>query len=142
MSAGAGAVVLAGRVLFSIFFVRSGWGHLTKRQGMIGYAKTAGLPLPYLAGWPSGVWLLVASASVAFGIWPDIGALMVGVFMLPAAWYFHRFWEIDDPAQKQPQALSFYRNIQIFGASLMMFGLFSSAGTGLRFTLTGPLARW
>ena len=51
-------------------------------------------------------------------------------------------WEIDDPAQKQPQALSFYRNIQIFGTSLMMFGLFSSAGAGVRFTLTGPLPRW
>ena len=55
MSAGAGAVVLVGRVLFSIFFVRSGWGHLTKGKGMIGYAETAGLPVPYLAGWPSGV---------------------------------------------------------------------------------------
>jgi putative oxidoreductase len=142
MSAGAGAIVLVGRVLFSIFFVRSGWGHLTKREGMIGFAKTAGLPLAYLAGWPSGVWLLAASASVALGIWPDIGALMLGVFVIPAAWYFHRFWTIDDPVQKQSQASSFYRNIEILGASLVMFGLFLSAGTSLRFTLIGPLARW
>jgi hypothetical protein len=28
-------VILAGRVLYSIFFVRSGWGHLTKRDAMI-----------------------------------------------------------------------------------------------------------
>jgi hypothetical protein len=27
-------------------------------------------------------------------------------------------------------------------ASLVMFGLFASVGNGLRFTLTGPLARW
>jgi uncharacterized membrane protein YphA (DoxX/SURF4 family) len=53
MSAGVGAVILIGRVLFSIFFVTSGWGHLTKGKGMIGYAETSGLPAPYLAGWPS-----------------------------------------------------------------------------------------
>ena len=142
MSTSAGAVVLVGRVLFSIFFVRSGWGHLTKGKGMIGYAETAGLPLPFLAGWPSGVWLLAASASIALGIWPDIGALMVGAFVIPAAWYFHRFWTIDDPGQRQTQSSSFYRNIEILGASLVMFGLFASAGTGLRFTLTASLVRW
>jgi hypothetical protein len=30
----------------------------------------------------------------------------------------------------------------MLGASLVMFGLFASVGNGLRFTLTGPLARW
>lgn len=142
MSAGAGAIILIGRVLFSIFFLRSGWGHLTKREGMIGYAERAGLPVPYLAGWPSGVWLLAASGSIALGIWPDIGALMVGAFVIPAAWYFHRFWTIDDPGQRQTQSSSFYRNIEILGASLVMFGLFEWAGDALRFALTGPIASW
>jgi uncharacterized membrane protein YphA (DoxX/SURF4 family) len=88
------------------------------------------------------LWLLAASASIALGIWPDIGALMVGAFVIPTTWYFHRFWTIDDPGQRQAQSSSFYRNVEILGASLVMFGLFASAGNGLRFTLTGPLARW
>jgi hypothetical protein len=67
---------------------------------------------------------------------------MVGVFVIPAALYFHRFWTIDDPSQRQAQSSSFYRNIEILGASLAMFGLFASAGSGLRFALTGPLVRW
>jgi uncharacterized membrane protein YphA (DoxX/SURF4 family) len=142
MSAGVGAVVLVGRVLFSIFFVRSGWGHLTKGKGMIGYAESFGLPVPYLAGWPSGVWLLAASASIALGIWPDIGALMIGAFVIPAAWYFHRFWSIEDLEEKRAQALSFYRNVEILGASLVMFGLFGWVGESLRFTVTGSLVNW
>jgi uncharacterized membrane protein YphA (DoxX/SURF4 family) len=141
MSTGAGVVVLIGRVLFSTFFVRSGWGHLTKGKGMIGYAETAGLPVPLLAGWPSGVWLLAASASIALGIWPDVGALMIGAFVIPAAWYFHRYWTIEDPTQRQAQSSSFYRNIEILGASLVMFGLFGWAGSSLRFTLTGPFVK-
>jgi len=56
--------------------------------------------------------------------------------------YFHRFWAVEDPAQEQAQGLAFYRNVEILGASLVMFGLFASLGNGLRFTLTGPLIRW
>src|SRR5437879_6444220 len=82
------------RVLYSIFFVRSGWGHLTKRDAMITTAENAGFPFPSLAGWPSGVWLFAGSASIVLGIWPDIGALMLGLFVVPAAVYFHRFWTI------------------------------------------------
>ena len=142
MSAGVGAIVLIGRVLYSIFFVRSGWGHLTKRDAMITTAENAGFPFPSLAGWPSGVWLFAGSASIVLGIWPDIGALMLGLFVVPAAVYFHRFWTIDDPVQRRTQALAFYRNVEIMGASLVMFGLFGWVGHGLRFALTGPLTRW
>lgn len=142
MSAGVGAIILAGRVLYSIFFVRSGWGHLTKRGVMITTAEKVGLPFPYLAGWPSGVWLWTGSASIVLGIWPDIGALMLGAFVIPAAAYFHRFWTIEDPAQRRAQALAFYRNVEILGASLVLFGMFGWVGTSLRFAMTGPLTRW
>ena len=75
-------------------------------------------------------------------IWPDIGALMLGLFVVPAAGYFHRFWTVDDPVQRRTQALAFYRNVEIMGASLVMFGLFGWVGHGLRFAMTGPLTRW
>ena len=142
MSTGEGAVVLMGRVLFAVFFVRSGWGHLTKGERMIGAAKAARLPAPFLAGWPSAVWLLAASASIALGVWLDIGALMVGVFVIPTTLYFHRYWSFDEPGQRQTQATAFYRNVEILGASLVMFGLFASVGHALPFTLTGPLVTW
>jgi len=142
VSAGVGAIILVGRVLYSIFFVRSGWGHLTKRGVMITTAEKVGLPFPYLAGWPSGVWLWTGSASIVLGIWPDIGALMLGAFVIPAAAYFHRFWTIEDPAQRRAQALAFYRNVEILGASLVLFGMFGWVGTSLRFAMTGPLTRW
>ncbi len=142
MSASVGAIVLLGRILYSIFFVRSGLGHLTKRGAMITTAEAARFPFPSLAGWPSGVWLFAGSASIVLGIWPDIGAFMLGLFVVPAAVYFHRFWTIDDPAQRRTQALAFYRNVEIMGASLVMFGLFGWVGHGLRFAMTGSLTRW
>src|SRR5256885_16062530 len=109
---------------------------------MITTAEAARFPFPSLADWPSGVWLFAGSASIVLGIWPDIGAFMLGLFVVPAAVYFHRFWTIDDPAQRRTQALAFYRNVEIMGASLVMFGLFGWVGHGLRFAMTGSLTRW
>jgi putative oxidoreductase len=88
------------------------------------------------------VWLLAASTSISLGIWPDIGVLMIAAFVIPAAWYFHSFWTIEDPGQKPAQSASFYTNVEILGASLVMFGLFASVGTSLRFALTGSLVSW
>jgi putative oxidoreductase len=142
MSAGAGALVLVGRVLFAVFFARSAWGHYRRQPMMIGAARSARLPLPYLAGWPSALWLGAGSLLLAVGIWPDLGALMLGAFVIPAALYFHRFWTFEDLGQRQTQAGSFFRNAALLGASLAMFGLLATIGSGLRFSVTRPLFRF
>jgi hypothetical protein len=66
---------------------------------------------------------------------------MVGAFVIPAALYFHSYWKLDDPAQKQMQAVNLCRNIAFLGPSLALFGLFAAAGHGLRFSITPPLFR-
>lgn len=68
MTATEGVVVLIGRVLFAVFFIRSGIAHVRKYEGTKGYARSAGLPLPGVGGWPAGVWLLAGAASIALGI--------------------------------------------------------------------------
>jgi putative oxidoreductase len=139
MSAAAGILVLLGRVSFSVFFAKSGIGHVRRHQVMGDYSRAASFPAPYLAGWPAGVWLLAASLSISLGIWPDLGSLMVAVFVVPAGLYFHRFWTLVDPAQRQMQSGNLLRNVALLGASLAMFGLFVSIGEGLRFAITKPL---
>jgi putative oxidoreductase len=140
MSEAAGVIVLAGRVLFALFF---GWvagkGHLDRSKMMEGYAKSMRFPIPSIAGWPTGIWLIAASISIAFGIWIDVGALMIAAFLIPAAAFFHRFWEVQDEAQKSMQQSSFWRNVIGVGACLMVFGLFVTLGPALRFTVTAPL---
>jgi uncharacterized membrane protein YphA (DoxX/SURF4 family) len=141
MSVAAGILVLLGRILFVIFpaYV-SGYGfHLKYPKNAEGYAQSVGFPFPVLAGIPAGIWLEVASISVALGIYPDIGALMFAAFVVVAAWYFHRFWEIEDAGQKQTQTGFFYRNIIMLATSLIMFGFFATVDEGLRFALTGSL---
>jgi putative oxidoreductase len=140
MSDGAGVAVLIGRLMFAYYFgVVAGIGHFKKDQMMRGYAQQAGFPVPAVAGWVAGVWLIFAAVSVGFGIWPDVGSLMIGAFVIPATLFFHRFWSFEDEAQKTLQTSAFYRNLIIFGASLVFFGTFVTLGSELRFTITAPL---
>jgi putative oxidoreductase len=140
MSDLAGAIVLVGRILFSIMFIRSAvTGHIPHSKRSEAYARTSGFPLPAVAGWPAGIWLLAGGLSVALGIWPDVGALMLGLFVIPAAAWFHRYWTIEDQGQRMTQGHMFYRNVTALGASLVMFGMFATTGPALRFSITAPL---
>ena len=138
MSAAAGAVVLVGRVLFALYFgAVAAVAHIRQRQNFEGYAKMMGFPLVPLAGWPAGIWLMVGGLSVALGVWPDVGVLMIALFVVVAAFFFHAYRRLEDATQKMNQNFLFWRNIIALGPSL--FGLFASLGEALRFTVTAPL---
>lgn len=140
MSDAAGVVVLIGRILFAYFFgAVAGVGHFKSDQAMRGYAQQAGFPVPTVAGWVAGLWLMVGAVSVALGIWPDLGSLMIGAFVIPAALFFHRFWTLEDEMQKRSQRQLFYRNLVILGASVVFFGTFVALGSELRFAITAPV---
>jgi putative oxidoreductase len=140
MSEAAGAVVLIGRILFAYFFgAVAGVGHFKRDRMMKGFAQQAGFPVPAFAGWVAGVWLIVGALSVGLGIWPDLGSLMIGAFVIPAGLFFHRYWTLDDATQKTFQTQLFYRNLVFLGASVVFFGTFVTLGSELRYAITAPL---
>jgi putative oxidoreductase len=134
-----GIIQLIGRILFAGYFAYVGAGfHVAKSKMAEDYSRSTRFPVPGIAGWPTGIWMVAGALSIALGIWPDIGALMIAAFAFVAAAYFHRFWEIDDPMQKQTQQQLFGRNLIIVSACLVMFAFFTAAGDALRYTITGP----
>ena len=82
---------------------------------------------------------MLGAVSVGLGIWPDVGSLMIGAFVIPAALFFHRYWTLEDEMQKATQTQLFYRNLVILGAAVVFFGTFVTLGSELRFTITAPL---
>ena len=131
-----GGFLLAGRVLFSALFVSSARGHIQRHPQYVGIARGK-LPVAFLAGVPTGIYLLVASASLVVGIWPDIGALMIAAFLLPTTLLFHPFWTVADPAARRSSEGGFYRNVTLIGAALALFALFAAVGH-VPFAVTGP----
>jgi uncharacterized membrane protein YphA (DoxX/SURF4 family) len=139
MSDAAGIVALIGRILFAVYFVFTGLGfHIAKSKMAEDYARGMRFPVPGIAGWPTGIWMAAGGLSIALGVWPDIGALMIAAFAIPAAAWFHRFWEVEDPMQRQVQQGYLGRNVIVVGACLVMFAFFAAAGDALRYTITGP----
>ena len=135
MSGAATVIFVVGRVLFSVLFFRSARSHVMEMARYRTLA-TGRLPFPVLAAWPTGLYLVLASASIDLGVWPDIGALMLVVFLIPTTMLFHPFWKFTDPAQRGPQTANFARNVSLAGAALCLFAV---AVTAMPATLTGSL---
>jgi len=131
-------LVLIGRILFSLLFLSSAFGHLTQTQAMAGYAKSKGVPSAQLAVIVTGLMLLVGGLMVLFGIWADLGALILALFLIPTAIIMHGFWRESDPQAKQMEMVQFNKDIALGGASLMLLALISFAGSDLGLTITGP----
>jgi uncharacterized membrane protein YphA (DoxX/SURF4 family) len=138
MSDAAGLVLLAGRIVFAFFFVMAGYRHVVGGAEMVGYARSVRFPFPALAPWPAGLLLVAGGLSIALGVWPDIGALLLIVFLVPAMFWFHPFWKVSED-QQQTQSQLFFRNLTFIGACIALFAVFTGIGEGLRYAITDAL---
>src|SRR2546423_1416604 len=86
-------LVLIGRIIFAALFLTSSLGHLTRTKMMAAYAAGKGVPMPWLSTFASGVLILLGGLSLLLGIWADLGALLVALFLFPTAVLMHGFWK-------------------------------------------------
>ena len=132
-------IVLIGRILFSLVFLSSGVAHFTQATVMAGYAKAKGVPAAQVAVLAGGVLLLFGGASILLGLWADLGALALVVFLVPTALLMHGFWKETDPTAKQMETIQFSKDVGLAGAAIMLFAFFAYVGDDLGLTLTGPV---
>lgn len=132
-------LILIGRIMFVVLFLNSAIGHFTQVKSLAAYAHSRGVPAPAASVYGSGVLLVLGGLSVLLGIWPDLGALLLAVFLVPTAIMMHGFWRETDPQARQMEMLHFLKDISLAGASLMLIGLFVKLGDELGLTITGPL---
>jgi uncharacterized membrane protein YphA (DoxX/SURF4 family) len=132
-------LVLIGRILFVVLFLGSAMGHLTQTKAMAQYAGSKNVPAPVAATFGSGVLMLVGGLMVLLGIWADLGALLLFVFLLPTALLMHRFWQESDAGARQNEMIQFNKDLALAGAALMLFAFFAYVGDSLGLTITEPL---
>lgn len=131
-------VFLIGRVLLAAIFLTSALGHITQSKGMAQYAASKGVPAAEAGVILSGVIALLAGISLVLGIWIDLGALLLVVFLVPVSLFMHPFWTEKDPQAKQNDQIHFFKNLGLLGAALTLLYVASAvADPGL--TLTAPL---
>src|SRR5947207_2471676 len=113
-----GAVMALGRLLFSVIFLMSSFGHFSAKT--IGYAAAQGVPFAQIAVPASGLLALAGGLSVLLGYKARIGAWMLVLFLVPVTFMMHRFWGISDPQAAQMQMINFMKNISMLGGALLI----------------------
>ena len=132
-------LLLVGRILFGLIFVGSGIaGHLMDTDGTAGYAEMRDVPKPRLLVQISGVLITLGGLGVILGVWMDLAALGLVVYVLIAAYMVHHFWTDDDEMTKNMEMSLFMKNISIAGGGIIIWVL-SGAGVPMGWELGSRL---
>ena len=114
---------LIGRVIVGGFFIMNGFNHFAQLNMLTGYAKSKGIPAPALAVGGSGVLLFSGGLSLLLGYHPTIGAALLVIFLLSAAFGIHNFWTVQDQQAKMGEMVNFLKNMAILGLLLMTLAI-------------------
>ena len=129
------ALVLIGRILFSLIFIGAGIGHLADAKGSAGYAEARGAPSGGIVIRISGVLIAAGGLGVMLGVWMDLAALGLAVYCLLTALLVHHFWT-DEASDLPLEMAMFMKNVSMAGAGLVIFAL-SAGGADMGWQL-GP----
>ena len=112
------AIVLAGRVFYSLIFLMTAAGHFSGK--IVPYAAAAGVPLAWLAVPASGVLAIAGGLSILLGYRARIGAWLLVLFLVPVTLMMHNFWAAKDPMVAQMQMMNFMKNLSMLGGALLI----------------------
>ena len=117
---------IVGRVLFALLFLGSAFGHFAQTEAMTQYAQYKGVPAAKASVLLSGVMLAFGAISIALGIYPVVGALVLVAFLLPTAVLMHNFWKESDAQAKQMEMIAYNKDIALAGAALVIAYVFAT----------------
>ena len=119
-------VLFIGQLLFAAPFITSGMAHFAKLEAMTGYAQYKKLPAAKLGVMVNGLFFLVGGILIVIGTYVDLGALLIAITLVLAAFIFHNFWKESDANTKMQEQIAFNKDISLAGAALMLFALVNS----------------
>jgi putative oxidoreductase len=81
----------------------------------------SGVPLePELAVRVNGATMLVAGVALALGVWPRLAAATLAGALVPTTLAGHPYWREADPAIRRQQRIHFFKNVGLFGGTLLV----------------------
>ena len=110
-------LALLGRIFLAALFIPAGFGKIAGFTGTAGYIASVGLPLPQVGAAIAIVVELGLGILLLVGFKTRLAALLIALFTLAAALFFHNYWSM--PADKvMINQLMFWKNIAIAGGLL------------------------
>ena len=121
-----GILAVIGRLMLAAIFLLSSVGKLTNFNGTAGMMADKGIPAAQIMLVGAIAFEIAGGLSIVLGYKPRIGAILLLVFLVLATYFFHDFWKIADPKEKQEQMVQFLKNLAIMGAMVLII----ANGTG------------
>lgn len=109
---------LIGRILFVLVFLGSAVGHFAQTDSMAGYAESRGVRPARPAVLLTGAQIVLGALLVLFGIWMDVGFILLALFLFCTAFLIHSFWRDSGEARFNEQ-VQFMKDLALAGAALM-----------------------
>jgi putative oxidoreductase len=89
-------------------------------SGTVSLMANTGIPQPQLMLVGAIGFLIVGGLSVMLGLKARFGAFLLLVFLALASYYFHNFWDLDDPLKYEQQMIHFMKNLSMMGTMLFI----------------------
>jgi putative oxidoreductase len=112
------AIVLLGRILFSLIFIMGGFNHFKKET--ISYGASHGVIMPEFLIPAAGILAIVSGLSILLGFKAKWGAWGLVLFLVPVTLTMHNFWTVTDPMQHMTQMTMFMKNTSMLGGALLI----------------------
>jgi len=112
------ALIVLGRILFSLIFIVAGVNHFS--PDTIAFAAQQGVPGAGALVPISGLMSILGGLSIAFGYQVRWGAWLLILFLVPVTFSMHKFWIEKDAMMFQIQLAMFMKNISLLGAALFI----------------------
>ena len=117
-------LALLGRVLVAWFFVLPGISKITGYAGAVGYAQSAGMPLPEIGVGVAAAVEILGGLAILIGLGTRWAALALALFTVAATIFFHPYWSVPADAVMVTK-LMFSKNIAVVGG-LLAFAAFGA----------------
>lgn len=97
---------------------------MTNTAQMAEYAKSKNVPAPKLAVFVSGIMIYLGGISILLGLWVEIGAWLIIIFLVPTAFIMHNFWTVEDPRARQNEQIHFFKDLALTGGAFLIWYLY------------------
>jgi putative oxidoreductase len=110
-------LILVARILISSLFLWAGAAKVVHWKGSAEYMQSKKMPTSLL---PAAILLqLVGGLSVLLGFEARVGALLLIVFVIPAAIKMHDFWNLQGD-ERTTQKTMFMKDVAVLGGLLLL----------------------
>jgi putative oxidoreductase len=117
-----GALILLARVLLSLPFLYSGIDKSWRWTAAQREVAASGMPWPTLVHLATVLLQLGGGLSILIGIEARLGALLLGIFLIPVTLMYHPFWKRSGP-DFVTEADHFLSNLALIGGLLMLLAI-------------------